>query len=89
MQAMKYWVKTKAIFRKSSEVSAELSKIIGNDIHESDDFKFDVREVLAFNRSDNPNYSCLRMKSGFDITIAIDFEDFEAIHEEILKDDKS
>lgn len=66
-------------------MSEELSDIIGDDCYEPEDFKFDIREVLAFNRSENPNHICIRMKSGFDIIITIEFNEFERIHEEVLK----
>jgi hypothetical protein len=68
------WIKTKALFAN------ELAELGIDKELEQEDFYFDLTQVVAFNRSENPQYSCIWIKGGHGtITITISFEQLEEI----------
>lgn len=77
---MKFWIKTKALFVSGDEAD----EIIGKTLLEEEDFCFKANEVIAFNRAQDGENTCVRMRSGFDINVCIPFDEFETVLESAI-----
>jgi hypothetical protein len=73
------WIHTKALFMNDDD---DISELIGKEQElVLTNFSFKKSHVIAFNDSSTTNMTCIRLSSGFDITINMCYDDFKKIIE--------
>lgn len=66
---MSVFIRTKALFR------SENSDLVNNDAYIYDDYCFDLFQLESFNPSEIEDHTTIHLKSGYDIVVAIAYDD--------------
>lgn len=75
------WIKTRAIFSDDSDIS----ELIGKEGESTSlsPYRFDIKEVYAYNESSHVDMTTIRFKNGDSVIIDIEINDFDKLFEEL------